>query len=57
MHTGIATASPTKMITTDGNGTCAPSSAMITESDTIAPIMTTSPCAKLISPMMPYTIV
>ena len=30
---------------------------MITESDTIAPIMTTSPWAKLISPMMPYTMV
>jgi hypothetical protein len=30
---------------------------MMTDNETIAPIMTTSPCAKLISPMMPYTIV
>ena len=57
MHTTIATISPARMITTDGRGACAPSSAMITESDTIAPIMTTSPWAKLISPMMPYTMV
>ena len=53
MQTVIATSSPARMMTTDGSGACAPSSAMMTDSDTIAPIMTTSPCAKLISPMIP----
>ena len=36
---------------------CAPASALITEKAVIAPIITTSPCAKLMSWMMPYTIV
>jgi hypothetical protein len=34
-----------------------PASAPITERATIAPIITTSPCAKLMSCTIPYTIV
>jgi len=44
-------------MTTAGRATCAPSSVVITVSATIAPIITTSPCAKLMSWMIPYTIV
>ncbi len=53
MHTTIATTSPAAMIAATGSGRCAPSKAVITDSETIAPIITTSPWAKLISPMMP----
>ena len=44
---------PARMMRAAGSGTCAPSSAVTTDSETIAPIITTSPWAKLISPMMP----
>jgi len=57
MHTGMAARPPTSTIASGGQPRCAPASALMTESDTIAPIITTSPCAKLMSWMMPYTIV
>ena len=53
MQTRIATNNPARMTTTTGSEVCAPTSAVITDSDTMAPIMTTSPWAKLMSPMMP----
>ena len=57
MHTGTATSTPATTIASGGSPVCAPASAVITENATIAPIITTSPCAKLMSWMMPYTIV
>ena len=53
MQTGIATKRPARMISTDGSGAWAPSNAVTTDRQTIAPIITTSPWAKLMSPMMP----
>ena len=44
-------------MTTGGRPVLAPVSTTITEYATMAPIITTSPCAKLMSWMMPYTIV
>ena len=55
MHTGIAQQVP--ISTTASGGSAPPASALITVKATIAPIITTSPCAKLISWMMPYTMV
>ena len=55
MHTGMATSIPANTINTGGRAV--PASAVITENATIAPIITTSPWAKLISWMMPYTMV
>ena len=43
--------------TTTGGKPARRASAMITVNATMAPIITTSPCAKLMSWMMPYTIV
>ena len=53
MQTTTATTSPAAMTSTDGIGRCAPSNAVMTDSETMAPIITTSPWAKLIRPMMP----
>ncbi len=53
MHTGIAAARPTAAISGPGSGTPLPIRSWITASATMAPIITTSPCAKLISPRMP----
>ena len=55
MHTGIAASAP--ITTTASGGRLPPASALITVKATIAPIITTSPWAKLISWMMPYTMV
>ena len=57
MQTGIATSTPATTIASAGSPVFAPTSALMTESATIAPIITTSPCAKLMSWMIPYTIV
>jgi len=51
MQAGTATAVPISTTTMGGRPDLA--SAMITENATMAPIITTSPCAKLISWMMP----
>ena len=51
MHTGIAQAVPVS--TTMSGGMPAAASALITVKATIAPIITTSPWAKLMSWMMP----
>ena len=51
MHTGIATITPINKMT--GVGRPLVASAVITVKATIAPIITTSPCAKLINWMMP----
>jgi len=40
-----------------GTGMPLAASPLMTNRATMAPIITTSPCAKLISPMIPYTIV
>jgi hypothetical protein len=53
MQTGIATSTPATRIASGGSPVCAPASAVMTENETIAPIITTSPCAKLMSWMMP----
>ena len=53
MQTGIATSTPASTIASGGKPVCAPASAVMTEKATIAPIITTSPCAKLMSWMMP----
>jgi hypothetical protein len=55
MHTGMA--QPVPISTTASAGSPAGASALITVKATIAPIITTSPWAKLMSWMMPYTIV
>ena len=57
MQAGIAASRPSSTMSTGGNPVLAPISATITEYATIAPIITTSPCAKLMSWMIPYTIV
>ncbi|CFP67229.1 Uncharacterised protein [Bordetella pertussis] len=57
MHRGTETSRPaprTAKAEVDGSP---PTRAAATMVAAIAPIMTTSPCAKLIRPMMPYTIV
>jgi len=51
MHTGTAQLTPS--ITTTSGGMPAAARLVITEKATIAPIITTSPWAKLISWMMP----
>ncbi len=53
MQTGMATSTPASTIASGGSPVFAPASAVITENATIAPIITTSPWAKLISWMMP----
>jgi hypothetical protein len=53
MHTGIATSSPASIIATGGSPTPAVIIAWITDSAVSAPTMTSSPWAKLMSPMMP----
>jgi hypothetical protein len=53
MHTGIAHAAPASTISTGARPVSAPASVAITVSAIIAPIITTSPCAKLMSWMMP----
>jgi hypothetical protein len=53
MQTGIATSTPATTIASGGKPEWAPASAVITVNDTIAPIITTSPWAKLMSWMMP----
>ena len=53
MHTGIATNRPRAAIAGPGSATPLPAMSCITESATSAPIITTSPCAKLMSPRMP----
>ncbi len=53
MHTGIATSAPVSRIASGGSGAPEPTSATMTLYATIAPIITTSPCAKLMSWMMP----
>ena len=57
MHT--TTAAPSPIIRTAGHGrtTLSPSSQPITARQTIAPTIVTSPCAKLMSSRMPYTMV
>ena len=51
MHTGIAAEVPSSTIASGGRPE--PASATITEKATMQPIITTSPCAKLMSWMMP----
>jgi hypothetical protein len=51
MQTGIAMKQPIPTITSGGRPV--PASATITEKATMQPIITTSPCAKLMSWMMP----
>ena len=51
MQTGIA--QPVPMSTTTSGGMPAAASLLMTVKATMAPIITTSPCAKLISWMMP----
>ena len=53
MQTGIATSAPAATMTTGLRPGAAPAKAVITENATIAPTITTSPCAKLINWMMP----
>ena len=53
MQTGIAASAPISTIASGGSGVPAPTSATMTVYATIAPIITTSPWAKLISWMMP----
>ena len=55
MHTAAATISA--IGSTSSGGKPAVSSNWLTVSATIAPTITTSPCAKLIRPRMPYTMV
>jgi len=55
MHAGTAASTPAS--TAMSGGAPLPAAAPITESAIIAPSITTSPWAKLISWMMPYTIV
>ena len=55
MHTGIAHPAATRTMASGGRPEGA--SALMTENATIAPIITTSPWAKLMSWMMPYTMV
>ncbi len=55
MHASTATISARTK--TSGGATPAESIGSVTASETMAPIITTSPWAKLISCMMPYTIV
>ncbi len=51
MHTGTAARMPIPTMTS--GGIPEPASATITEKATMQPIITTSPCAKLMSWMMP----
>jgi hypothetical protein len=51
MHTGTAAAVP--IVTMTSGGIPVGASATITEKATMHPIITTSPCAKLMSWMMP----
>jgi len=55
MHTGIA--QPAPINTTAVAGMPLGASRLMTVKATMAPIITTSPCAKLMSWMMPYTMV
>jgi len=55
MQAATATSNPMPRMTSGGIPD--PARNTITVKATIVPIITTSPCAKLIRPMMPYTIV
>ncbi len=53
MQAGTATSTPATTIASGGSPVFAPAIVVITENATIAPIITTSPWAKLISWTMP----
>ena len=57
MQMGMAASMPASTSTIGGNGKPMPTSVVMTVSATMPPIITTSPWAKLINWMMPYTIV
>lgn len=57
MHSGTDTSRPRPSTTKAEAEGSPPTSEIAIVVAAMAPIMTTSPCAKLISPMMPYTMV